>query len=111
MDYDVCNVLDRAVELRKDPRGHYGLCQTLRLSSLEPALVYEIFSSWEHFTGDMNYPVPAPSCVGYASVIEAAKVEYDTSIDMYSGGYGALRIELLDHLIAYLEGYLKDRAV
>lgn len=107
MDYDVYNVLDRALELRKEPKGRYGLCKTLCLGDLEPELLHDIFSSWGHFTGDMTYPVPDPALPA-GGVVEDARQAYADAVDMYEGEYGVLRIKLLDHLIAYLEGYLKD---
>ena len=103
----VFDVLDRAVELRKEPKGHYGLCRTLGFCDLPEQLVRNISSSWEHFTGDMNYPVPNPAPPA-GDVVKDARRAYSAAVDMYEGEYGALRIKLLDHVIAYLEGYLKD---
>jgi hypothetical protein len=113
MDYAIMNVLDRAKALRAEPKGLYGLCQTLRLNQLDEELVQDIFKTWPKFTGDLTYPVPCPG--GHTVVdgvvvdgevvlgAKAAKAAYDAARDMYSGEYGALRIELLDHLIEFLE--------
>ena len=103
----VSDVLGRAIELRKNPKGRYGLCTTLRLRDIDPHVKIDIFKSWEHFTGDMDYPVPSPALPA-GDVVEDARRAYSAAVDMYEGKYGALRIKLLDHLIAYLEDYLKD---
>jgi hypothetical protein len=108
MDYAIMNVLDRAKALRAEPKGLYGLCQTLRLNQLDKELVQDIFKTWPKFTGDLTYPVPCPG--GHTVVdgevvfgAKAAKEAYNLAYDMYTGPYGALRLELLDHLIEFLE--------
>ena len=108
MDYAIMNVLDRAKALRAEPKGLYGLCQTLSLDRLDEELVQDIFKTWPKFTGYLDYPVPCPgghTVVGGVVVLgaKAAKAAYDFTGDMYSGPYGALRLELLDHLIEFLE--------
>lgn len=107
MEDSIRNVLARAKELRKAPKGRYGLCSVLALDRLEPELVCEIFSSWEHYSGSMDYPVPDP-CFPADDVVELARQAYDTAGDMYEGEYGALRIKLLDHLITSLEKELGE---
>lgn len=102
MEDSIRNTLDRAKELRKDPKGLYGLCSTLRLRQLDCDLLLEIFSSWEHYTGSIEYPVPSPYFPA-DDVVELARRAYDGARDMYEGAYGALRIKLLDHLITSLE--------
>ena len=106
MENSIRDVLERAKELRKDPKGLYGLCQTLRLRQLDCDLLLEIFSSWEHYSGCREYPVPNP-CLPMDDVVDASRVYHATG-DMYEGKYGALRIKLLDHLITRLENELGE---
>ena len=57
------------------------------------------FARWEHFSGDINYPVPDPQHDGSAcAVYMTAGNHWDKSTK-----YGRLRWALLDYLIEELE--------
>ena len=98
---EIVGVLRGARALRANPRGLYGLCATLYLRALPDAIVEAIFASWPHYTGNMDYPVPSPGAL--PGDTEGACEAYRAADDMYTGEYGALRLNLLDHLIVELE--------
>lgn len=67
--------------------------------------VYDIISDlsrhWPKYSGNINYPVPAPGCLGGPDMAKQAEVHY--GCDAWAGEYGALRRELLDFIIERLE--------
>ena len=101
---EIVRVLHEARALRANPVGRYGLCATLELRALPDYLVDGIFKSWPHYTGCISYPVPCPGALPLDT--DEARGVYRTTGDMYVGEYGALRLNLLDHLIAELEEVL-----
>ena len=54
-------------------------------------------STWPKFSGDADYPIDDP--LG----IESAYSIYDSDFPKWTGEYGALRFELLDHVIDFLK--------
>jgi len=54
--------------------------------------LYKIFKRWPKFSGNINYPVPA---VYYYN----PDIEYNNSSNLWQGGYGDLRKELLQFCI------------
>ena len=54
------------------------------------------FYTWPKFSGDVNFPIEDPH------EIETADNVY-TLLPKWTGAYGALRFELLDHIIDFLE--------
>lgn len=61
--------------------------------------------SWPEFSGNPEYPVPAP--VNYAAYSEYEVAHYaaywDRTLPLWSGEYGAARIRLLKHCIEYFK--------
>jgi len=53
------------------------------------------FATWEHFSGDYDYPVPATLTGNDHSSDDM----FNNTGNMGEGEYGALRVSLLDHVI------------
>lgn len=77
----------------------YGICNNLS-DTLETLWDYKggLFSSWSHFTGDEYYPVPHP---------DGSKAGYVDTWNKWTGEYGELRKDLLDHMINTLKEELE----
>lgn len=56
------------------------------------------FRAWPEFSGESNYPVPAPADSTWNEI-----GHYGVTSDMWAGDYGAARIRLLDHMIQFYE--------
>lgn len=89
----------------------YGICY--QLTGKYNYLLLTFFQEWEHFTGCISYPVPAPNCTKAQNkapnlVYDAAYNYYMRSQNKWVGEYGELRIELLRYCIQRLEGMLND---
>ena len=80
---------------------HYGIC--FEVESLLPweAFYYwtktnnSAFSSWEKCSSDISYPVPSPD--EKMTAFECYHINDGSK--KWTGEYGKLRLELLDHLI------------
>lgn len=61
----------------------------------------EAFEAWPKFSGSIQWPVPCPNA---GSPMEA----YANSCNMWNpeDAYGALRLELLDHMVQHFEAKL-----
>ena len=78
----------------------FGICDNagawthyvLDLDPLKPTFV-----SWQHYSGDLTYPVPSPQ----ARVKPSHK--YQMTKDVWVDDYGDLRMGLLNHCIKILE--------
>lgn len=97
MFHEACVRLRDDASLRKP---HGGICTSL-IQILPPELVEDmnvlaevsqLASGWEKWSGKPYMPVPAVNGRGYRA--------HSVAGAMWEGGYGALRLELLDHLIA-----------
>lgn len=87
-----------------------GICKSFQeyLNTLDPCTyvafdvacrwLYPHFRTWSKFSGGDSYPVPGPA------KRSAYRTYANTMADkMWTGAYGALRLELVDHIIAQLE--------
>lgn len=86
-------------------RKCYGLCHNANLYLLHDAKHY-LFESWDGWSGSYEYPVPDP----YEDEEDSSGYAYETGAaehGMYSGRYGALRLELATFIIQELEEYLE----
>ena len=132
-------MLDRAKAVRNDVRckkfdvvsRYTGICHAMLRGMPEDErnaarkVLYSLFATWEHTTGDSGYPVPLPSSVPEYEDAEheyeclAAEGEANTTMEQYiaeyayehcqlwEGLYGELRMELLDHIIDQLTEQLQ----
>lgn len=94
-----------AIKLREAIKHHRftgmdqktGLCYHLAMNSSGDSLqllflLRTCFKSWKHYSGDINFPVPSPTN-------DSAQEAYCYWYNKYSGEYGELRLDLLDHII------------
>ena len=100
-------MLDAAIDIKAGnfDKG-YGICSNLSNkvnSQVEESERYDsrqilnqAFYTWPKFSGDANYPINDPFG------IETAYNAYD-QLPKWTGAYGALRFELLDHVIDFLK--------
>ena len=100
-------MLDAALDIKAGnfDKG-YGICTNLRdkvNSQVEESERYDswqilkqAFYTWPKFSGDVNFPINDP----YNRV--SAYSAYD-QLPKWVGEYGALRFELLDHVIDFLK--------
>ena len=65
-----------------------------------PNNMYELFNSWEKFSGNIFYPVPSPD-----NTLNEEDIYIKTK-NVWFGEYGQLRIELLDFMIETLQSEL-----
>jgi len=87
----------RAVALAGEPypawfSPKWGICDNLWEAGWEHGIPAELMESWPHFSGNRGFPVP-----GGADA-------YWTTLDLWTGKYGALRMDLLKHMIRELGG-------
>lgn len=83
-----------------------GLCNTA-LSNLSSPTQEKLFRSWEHFSGNSAFPVPASEILGVSG---AVKTYYNNS-GMYNKNteYGRMRYKLMDHCIEYLTNIINQK--
>ena len=84
--YGICSNLSNKVNNQVEESERYDSWQILK----------QAFYTWPKFSGDVNFPIndpynrgPAYSAYGY--------------LPKWTGEYGALRFELLDHVIDFLK--------
>lgn len=67
------------------------------------------FVSWDKFSGDIYYPVPAPKSFKLNSMSKytSARQCYYSKCEFWSGEYGELRIDLFNHLYKIVTTKLK----
>ena len=132
-------MLERAKVVRNEVRSgkfkainrYTGICNAVLKGVPEDErdaarkVLYSLFATWEHTTGDSSYPVPLPSSV---PVYEEYEHEYECLVaegeafsskeqyiaeyayencQLWEGLYGELRMELLDHTIDQLTEQLQ----
>jgi len=79
--------------------GEHGLCSCCELGRLGNTIRYEMFQSWEHYSGSNTYPVPAE----YGFEASTAFLTSNGNEAMYGDNYyGNMRKNLVDHCIKYL---------
>ena len=83
--YGICTNLSNKVNSQVEESERYDSHQILK----------QAFYTWPKFSGDVNYPINDP----YNKV--SAYRAYD--LPKWTGEYGALRFELLDHVIDFLK--------
>lgn len=97
--------LDAALDIKAGNFDkEYGICSNLRNKvygeGLDPyelwLIMQQAFYTWPKFSGDINYPINDPY-----NEVSAHRV-YD-QLPKWTGEYGALRFELLDHVIDCLK--------
>ena len=87
----------------------FGICRNVELKMF-PAhdfckeLITHYSRSWDKYSGNVIYPVPNPSGGGPA-------IAYNSCRNLWVGEYGALRYELLDHLIKEVQNDLEKNFV
>jgi hypothetical protein len=74
----------------------YGLCDNVLRRNFPS---YDVFPSWEHYSGDLNYPVGS----GYYDYNDSYGRRHDRRTT-----YGKLRLALAKHCLAWCEKELKD---
>ena len=100
-------MLDAALDIKAGNfNEEYGICSNLRNkvnSQVEESERYDsgqilkqAFYKWPKFSGDVNFPINDPY-----NRVSAHRV-YD-DLPKWTGEYGALRFELLDHIIDFLK--------
>ena len=61
--------------------------------------LYECFTDWSEFSGNMVFPVKPPEDAKY---MDAIGVYFSEEYPNYEGEYGASRMRLLDHIIEWM---------
>lgn len=84
--YGICSNLSDKVNSQVEESECYELCQILK----------QAFYTWPKFSGDVQFPINDP----YNEV--SAHRAY-ARLPKWVGEYGALRFELLDHVIDFLK--------
>ena len=80
------------------PISDIGLCYSCDLREIPRKLRESIFESWEHWSGNYTYPVPATAYKSWT-----AEDQYDSGKYLYTGRQLALRLSLAQHVINELE--------
>lgn len=78
----------------------HGICDNvseLLRRHVDADLLKPSFVSWQHYSGDLTYPVPSAQ----TGVSERHKYSYTD--DVWIDDYGDLRMDLLNHCIKTLE--------
>ena len=102
-------MLDAALDIKAGNfNTEYGICANLIdkvNSQVEESERYDsgqilkqAFCTWPKFSGDVNFPIDDP----YNKVSAHRVYEYN-ELPKWTGEYGALRFELLDHVIDFLK--------
>ena len=93
--YGICGNIDHKVTNAMDVKfPEYVIDDDLTMYS--PRILKQAFYTWPKFSGDVNFPINDPNG------IETAEDVYVRS-HKWIGEYGALRFELLDHVIDFLK--------
>ena len=90
----------QAIKEMPNKDGDSGICYYLWAKfKMSNDVLIPAFESWEHFSGDCEYPVPSPE----PNV--SAKYYHLENNDFWNPDteYGASRLALLDHCIEYFE--------
>ena len=108
-------VLDAALDIKAGnfDKG-YGICSNLsnkvnsQVEESERDELWQIlrraFYTWPKFSGDVDFPINDPH------EIETAYNVY-ARLPKWTGAYGALRFELLDHVIDFLKKEIENEAL
>lgn len=96
LNRSIINILTR---LRESENSiNVGLCCNIdkEIHTSQHIGLHDFFHTWKHFSGHYSYPVPCPN--NRLSPGKAYQV-----LEKYSGQYGALRLDLLEHIIVECE--------
>lgn len=89
-----------------------GLCCTCDIWDLHPTLVSDLYESWEHYSGNNGFPVPAPGNCSYGDedYVSPSAIYNDTWGNMCDPKteYGRLRINLAEHCIKFLTTFKEN---
>jgi len=87
--------------LENHPCDYHGICESFRALTTQSigGVIpwYNIVKKWPKFSGSITYPVPA-----FDSGATPASA-FNSAIEMWEGGYGELRKELLRYTIDELK--------
>ncbi len=86
-------VLELQAEVKLGIHPNTGICGYLGANYSEGAILDQAFRSWPHFSGCIVFPVPH-------------NIEYHREKikgNLWINAYGALRKDLLNHVVRYLE--------
>ena len=90
----ICSNLSDEVNRRVEEEVHYNSRQIMK----------QAFYTWPKFSGDEHYPIDDPRG------IETAHNVY-VQLPKWTGEYGALRFELLDHVIDFLKKEIEKESI
>jgi len=95
-------IADRLQELADggEPRiPYHGICLIMKNDFGDKALdlIKKKFRDWPEFSGELNYPVPAPEHM-MITAFEAFEAFVLMGLDLWSGEYGAARRRLCGFL-------------
>lgn len=94
-------ILQRIVETRGDG-CQYGLCAELdNAHDYDKNLVRGVFETWEHFSGNVTFPVPDPEHPGDPDEARYVYIHFQEG-EAFLGEYGELRLDLARHLLKEL---------
>lgn len=94
-------ILQRIVETR-GAECESGLCRELaQAEDVSFRRVVELWAGWEHYSGDLLYPVPDPKKPGDPAAAEAAYDDFPFG-GGFVGEYGELRLKLAAYLLEAL---------
>lgn len=93
------------VQVKIFRKQYHGICGMIADRNGNNIWSYELtvlFKAWEKFSGIVLYPVPSISA-------DLSPIDAYRSIHRWTGEYGELRRELLQHCIDTLDAMLKER--
>ena len=95
--WGICGNIDHQVTLAMDVKfpGYVIADDEINMDSWR--ILRRAAYTWPKFSGDADYPIDDP--LG----IESAYNVYASDLPKWTGEYGALRFELLDHIIDFLK--------
>lgn len=104
-------VLDAMLRLQEDgpERRYLGICHNMvcilgEYRDSDKGVLNEAFLSWEHYSGNPDYPVPNTGNWEYDSgCFDNAGDLWDTDAGGWQGEYAVLRHDLLRHCIEVLK--------
>ena len=77
-----------------DGWARVGLCSHISIvAALEHGTLYNIFKTWEHYSGDKQFPVPPPPTESITPH------DYYQEIELYEGHQLEMRQSLAQHII------------
>ena len=94
--YGICGNIDHKVAYAMDVKFPGYVIDDDDLTMYSPRILKQAFCTWPKFSGDVCWPINDPNG------IELAHNVYD-HLPKWIGEYGALRFELLDHVIDFLK--------